>query len=125
MQTREQRAEKTVMIATALGLFCRIIAIGALSLWAAVSVLGLNDDSTVSSLGLVIAAAAGVVLIVYLVRVRRRERAVTRGQLEPSRRSARARSGRCASDGPVSGLLVQSRKAHLWRVLDTIRRRRT
>ena len=81
--------EKTVMIATALGLFCRIIAVGALSLWAAVSVLGLNDDSTVSSLGLVIAAAAGVVLIVYLVRVRRRERAVTRGQLEPSRRSAR------------------------------------
>ena len=70
MQTREQRDEKTVMIATALGLFCLVIAVGALSLWAAASFLGLND-STVSSLGLVIAATAGVVLIVYLVRARR------------------------------------------------------
>jgi hypothetical protein len=71
MQTREQRDEKTVVIATALGLFCLVIAVGGLSLWAAVSVLDLNDP-TVSSLGWVIAAAAGVVLIVYLDRARRR-----------------------------------------------------
>ena len=71
MQTREQRDEKTVVIATALGLFCLVIAVGALGLWAAVSVLDLNDP-TVSSLGWVIAAAAGVVLIVYLLRARRR-----------------------------------------------------
>lgn len=71
MQTREQRDEKTVVIATALSLFCLVIAVGARSLWAAVSVLGLSD-STASSLGSVIFAAAGAMLIVYLVRARRR-----------------------------------------------------
>lgn len=71
MQTREQRDDKTVVIATALGVFCLVIAGGALSLWAAVSVLDLND-STVSALWWAIAAAAGVALIVYLVRERRR-----------------------------------------------------
>lgn len=71
MQTREQRDEKTVVIATALGLFCLVIAVGALSLWAAVLVVDLNAP-TVSSLGWVVAATAGVVLIAYLVRAGRR-----------------------------------------------------
>ena len=70
MQTREGRDEKTVVISTALGLFCAVTAVGALSLWAAVAVLGL-DGSTVSSLDRVIVAVAAVVLIGYLVRVRR------------------------------------------------------
>lgn len=71
MQTREQRDEKTVVIATALGVSCPVIAVGALILWAAVSVVDLNDP-TGSSLGRVIAATAGVVLIACLVRARRR-----------------------------------------------------
>ena len=69
MQTREGRDEKTVVIATALGLFGAVSALGALGLWAAVVVLGV-DASTVSSLDRVIAAAAAVVLIGYLVRIR-------------------------------------------------------
>lgn len=71
MQTRAQRDEKTVVIATAVGLFCLVIAAGLLSLWAAVSVLDLNDVM-VSSLGWVIVVAAGVMLVVYLARARRR-----------------------------------------------------
>lgn len=71
MQTPEQRDEKTVVIATALALFCLTIASGALGLWAAVSVVDL-DDSTVSSLVRLIAAAAGAVLIAYLARARQR-----------------------------------------------------
>lgn len=71
MQTQEQRDEKTLDIGTALGLFCLVIAAGAMLLWAAVSVLDL-DDSTVSSLGWVVATAAAVVLLGYLIRARRR-----------------------------------------------------
>lgn len=73
MQTREHREEKTVVIATAVGLFCLVIAVGALSLWAALSVLGLNDY-TVSLIGWVIGGAAGAVLIAYLIRAHRRQR---------------------------------------------------
>ena len=71
MQTQEQRDEKTLVIGTALGLFCLVIAAGAMLLWAAVSVLDL-DDSTESSLGWVVATAAAVVLLGYLIRARRR-----------------------------------------------------
>lgn len=71
MQTREQRDEKTVVIATALGLFCLVIAVGAVGLWAAVAFLGLND-SAASPLAWLLTIAAGAVLITYLVRARQR-----------------------------------------------------
>ena len=73
MQTQAQRDEKTLVIATALGLFCLVIAAGAMMLWAAASVLDLGD-STVTSLGWVIATAAAVTLIGYPVRARRSQR---------------------------------------------------
>ena len=71
MQTQERRDETTVLIASALGLFCLVIAVGALSLWAGGTLVHLSD-ATVSSLGRAIAATAGVVLVVYLVRTHRR-----------------------------------------------------
>ncbi len=77
MQTREQRDEKTVSIATALGLFCLAIAVGALGLWAATSFLGLRS-SAASSLGWVLIIAAGGLLVGYLVRARTDEGASTR-----------------------------------------------
>jgi hypothetical protein len=71
MQTREQRDEKSVLIATALGLFCFVMAVGALGLWAAHSFLGLSG-SAASLLVRVLAIAAGVLLVGYLVRARQR-----------------------------------------------------
>jgi len=71
MQTREQRDEKTVLIATALGLFCLVIAVGGLGLWAANSLLGMSDSAAESSAGVLI-IAAGVLLVGYLVRARQR-----------------------------------------------------
>jgi hypothetical protein len=71
MQTKQQRDEKTVLIATALALFCLVIAVGALGLWAANSFLGMGD-STASVLVWVLTLLAGVLLVVYLVRARQR-----------------------------------------------------
>jgi hypothetical protein len=71
MQTREQRDEKTVLIATALGLFCLVIAVGGLGLWAANSLFGMSDSAAESGAGMLI-IAAGVLLVAYLVRARQR-----------------------------------------------------
>lgn len=71
MQAREQRDEKTVLIATALGLFCLVLAVGGLGLWAANSFLGMSDSAT-ASLFWVLTIAAGVLLVVYLLRARQR-----------------------------------------------------
>lgn len=67
MQTREQRGEKTVLIATAPGLFCLVIAVGGLGLWIASSLLGMSDSAP-ELLVSVLTIAAGVLLVVYLVR---------------------------------------------------------
>lgn len=59
------------MIATALGLFCLVLGIGALGLWVAYSLLDLSESATTPLLiGLEI--AAGVVLVFYLVNARKR-----------------------------------------------------
>jgi uncharacterized membrane-anchored protein len=71
VQTQQNRDEKTVLIATALGLLCLVLVIGGLGLWAADSLLDLND-AAVNSLLSVLIIAAGVVLVVYLVRARKR-----------------------------------------------------
>lgn len=71
MQTQQNRDEKTVVIATALGLFCLVFGTGALGLWAADSLLGLSDSAT-TPLITVFVIAAGAALVVYLVRARKR-----------------------------------------------------
>lgn len=63
--------EKTLVMGTALGLSCLVVAMRALTLWAGISVLELGG-TMVSSHGWVITAAAGMVSLVYLVRARRR-----------------------------------------------------
>ena len=71
MQTSEQRDEKTVVVASALGLFCLVVAIGGVGLWAATSALGMSD-ATAATLEWVLFIAGGLLLVVYLVRARRR-----------------------------------------------------
>jgi hypothetical protein len=71
MQTREQRDEKTVVIATALALFGLVVAIGVLVLSAAVVFLELSGEAA-SALVYVFACAGGMVLVVHLVSARRR-----------------------------------------------------
>jgi hypothetical protein len=73
VQTQQNRDEKTVVIATALGLFCLVLGIAALGLWAADSLLGLSDSVT-TPLTTVFVIAAGAMLVVYLVRARTRSR---------------------------------------------------
>jgi tellurite resistance protein TehA-like permease len=73
-RTRAHRHESAIRgtgIATALGLLCLVLVIGGLGLWAADSLLDLND-AAVNSLLSVLIIAAGVVLVVYLVRARKR-----------------------------------------------------
>lgn len=71
VQTQQNRDEKTVVIATALGLFCLVLVMGALGLWAADSLLDLSDSVTTPLLTLFV-IAAGVALMGYLVRARTR-----------------------------------------------------
>jgi hypothetical protein len=71
VQAQQNRDEKTVVIATALGLFCLVLGLAALGLWAAESLLGLNDSVT-TPLTIVFVIAAGAMLVVYLVRARKR-----------------------------------------------------
>lgn len=69
MQSEQQRDEKTVVIATGLGLFCLVGAVGALGLSAATSLLDLDETAT-TWLSYVIITAAGAALVAYLVRAR-------------------------------------------------------
>lgn len=69
MQSQEERDEKTVTIATALGLFVLILLVGAAAGWAVNSAFdvahGLNTVLTI-----VVWCVAGVVPIVYLIRAK-------------------------------------------------------
>lgn len=70
VQTQENRDEKTVVIATAIAMFCLVLGIGALGLWVADSLLGLRDSARTPLID-VFVIAAGAVLVVYLVRARK------------------------------------------------------
>lgn len=70
MQPGQQRDEKTVVIATAVGLFCVVLALGALGLWVATSLLDVSDSVTTSLFNACV-IAAGAVLVGYLIRARR------------------------------------------------------
>ncbi len=59
------------MIASAVGLFCLVLVIGLAGLWAANYLLDLNDSVT-NPLVNAFVIAAGVALVVYLIRARRR-----------------------------------------------------
>jgi hypothetical protein len=67
VRTQESRDDKTVAIATALGIFVLLLAVGSLLLWA----ITLSDPSTNPMYTLVIAAAA-LAAVVFLVRHRKR-----------------------------------------------------
>lgn len=71
MQAQQDRDEKTIVMATALGLFCLVLGVGLLGLWAAGFLLGLSDWAT-TPLFTVSVFAAGAALVVYLVRARNR-----------------------------------------------------
>lgn len=71
VQTQQDRDEKTVVIATALGLFGLVLGTGALGLWAADSLLGLGDSATTPVVAVVVIAAVAA-LVGYLVRARQR-----------------------------------------------------
>ena len=71
MQTQQTRDEKTVAIATALGIFVTVLAVGSALLWGITSALDLSVHSTSPLFGLVVAASA-VATVVYLVRFGRR-----------------------------------------------------
>ena len=71
MHTPQQRDEKTVAIATALGLLGLALALGTAVLWAANAFLSLTDP-TLRILGRALMIAAPVAPLAYLVRARRR-----------------------------------------------------
>ncbi|WP_426241357.1 hypothetical protein [Nocardioides sp. LHG3406-4] len=71
VRPKQQRDEKTVVIASAVGLFCLVLVIGLAGLWAANYLLDLNDSVT-NPLVNAFVIAAGVALVVYLIRARRR-----------------------------------------------------
>jgi RimJ/RimL family protein N-acetyltransferase len=71
VQTQQSRDEKTVAIATALGIFVLLLAFGSALLWAIASVLNLSDRST-SPLFILLVAGSAIAMVAYLVRVGRR-----------------------------------------------------
>ncbi|MGY2876629.1 hypothetical protein ACVW00_003819 [Marmoricola sp. URHA0025 HA25] len=71
MQTRQCRDDKTVVIATALGIFAISLGVGSTLLWAIRSVLDLSEDGTSPEFMLLVAVSA-VATVVYLVRAGRR-----------------------------------------------------
>lgn len=71
MRSQQSRDEKTVAIASALGIFVLVLAVGAALLWATTSTLNVSDGSS-SPLFILLVAASAMVAIVYLVRVGRR-----------------------------------------------------
>ncbi len=68
MRPQQSRDEKTVAIASALGIFVLVLAVGAALLWATTSALNVSDASS-SPLFILLVAASAMVAIVYLVRV--------------------------------------------------------
>lgn len=71
MQTQQTRDEKTVAIATALGIFVTVLAVGSALLWGLTSVLDLSEHRTSPLFSLIVASSA-VATVVYLVRFGRR-----------------------------------------------------
>jgi hypothetical protein len=71
VHTQQSRDEKTVVIATGLGLVCLIVALGGLVLWGVYSLFELSE-STVESLLWGLIVAAGFALVGYLVRANKR-----------------------------------------------------
>lgn len=71
MQTQESRDQKAVVIATGLGLFCLVLALGGLAAWGADLLLELSDP-TKSALRWALLISAGATLVAHLVRAGRR-----------------------------------------------------
>lgn len=67
MQTQQSRDEKTVAIATGLGLFCLVLAVGGLLLWGVDALLDLSEPSLTAFLGALL-VTAGVALVVSVSR---------------------------------------------------------
>jgi hypothetical protein len=67
VQTQRSRDDKTVAIATALGIFVILLAVGSLVLWGTTSALDLRDQQT-SPLFILIVGASAMATVVYLVR---------------------------------------------------------
>jgi hypothetical protein len=68
VQTQRSRDEKTVAIATALGLFVLVLAVGSAFLWATRSALHLNDHLSF----ILLVAASTMAAVVHLIRLGRR-----------------------------------------------------
>lgn len=71
MRSQENRDDTTVTIATALGLFVLVLAVGGTLLWLGSSVLGLSDEA-MDMLARPLIAGAVVAMGVYLLRHGRR-----------------------------------------------------
>jgi hypothetical protein len=71
LQTQQRRDEKTVAIATGLGLFCLILAVGGLALWGVDALLELSESTLVSLLW-ALDAVAVLELVLYSFRTGRR-----------------------------------------------------
>lgn len=71
MQTPQRRDQKTVVIATALGLFVLVVAAGAGLLWVTDSVFGWPGEDTNAVFSMLV-VAAGAAAVVHLVRADKR-----------------------------------------------------
>jgi len=71
VQTQQSRDDKTVAIATALGIFVILLAVGWVVLWAITSALDLSNHRT-SPLFILLVAASAMASVIYLVRVGKR-----------------------------------------------------
>lgn len=69
--TQQSRDENTVAIATALGIFILVLAVGSALLWAFTSALNVSDRSS-SPLFVSVVAASAMVAVMYLVRFGKR-----------------------------------------------------
>jgi len=71
VQTEQSRDDKTIVIATALGIFVLIMVAGSALLWAATSALNVRNSGSGPLFTLVIAASA-IASVVYLARTSKR-----------------------------------------------------
>lgn len=76
VQTQEERDQKTVAIAMAIGLFFLVLFTVAALLWVAVSLVGLGDAAS-DVIGVTSFAVAGLAVIVFLARVGARRAGTT------------------------------------------------
>lgn len=87
MQTQSSREDKTVAIATALGIFVIVLAAGSTLLWAFTSALDVRDHGT-SPLFLLLVAASVIAAVAHLLRAGKRSERALPSSRRASRRSA-------------------------------------